>query len=108
MSLQHFAHEIAVAPAQIADAGECLTFRLGSKESTIDILKMQKIRSYDAVTLIPNMPGFIEGVTNLRGIIVPTVGPRLKFAVVDRMLILVDIESLITNADMALVAEFAH
>ncbi|OGS97235.1 MAG: chemotaxis protein CheW [Gallionellales bacterium RIFCSPLOWO2_02_FULL_57_47] len=58
---------------------ELLTFTLGSEEYGIDILKVQEIRGYEAVTTIANAPDFIKGVINLRGIIVPVVDMRIKF-----------------------------
>ncbi len=58
---------------------ELLTFTLGSEEYGIDILKVQEIRGYEAVTSIANAPEFIKGVINLRGIIVPIVDMRIKF-----------------------------
>jgi len=58
---------------------ELLTFTLGGEEYGIDILKVQEIRGYDAVTTIANAPEFIKGVINLRGIIVPIVDMRIKF-----------------------------
>jgi len=63
-----------------ADAGrETLVFTLGKEEYGIDILKVQEIRGYDAVTTIANAPDFIKGVINLRGTIVPIVDMRIKF-----------------------------
>jgi len=61
------------------DSRELLTFTLGSEEYGIDILKVQEIRGYEAVTTIANAPEFIKGVINLRGIIVPIVDMRIKF-----------------------------
>ena len=58
---------------------ELLTFTLGKEEYGIDILKVQEIRGYEAVTTIANAPEFIKGVINLRGIIVPIVDMRIKF-----------------------------
>ena len=58
---------------------ELLTFTLGSEEYGIDILKVQEIRGYEAITAIVNAPEFIKGVINLRGIIVPIVDMRIKF-----------------------------
>ena len=167
--LQTSTHRTAAVTA--ADAGserEYLTFRLGNEEYGIDILKVQEIRGYDAVTAIANAPAFIKGVVNLRGIIVPIVDLRIKFAVgearydqftvviilniakrvvgvvvdsvsdvltlaasqvkaapefattlnteyitglgtvEERMLILVDIERLMSSADMALMDEAVH
>lgn len=60
-------------------AGEYLTFILGSEEYGLEILKVQEIRGYDAVTQIANTPNFIKGVVNLRGKIVPIVDLRIKF-----------------------------
>ena len=60
-------------------AGEYLTFVLGEEEYGIEILKVQEIRGYDAVTPIANTPSFIKGVVNLRGKIVPIVDLRIKF-----------------------------
>src|SRR6476661_6167368 len=58
---------------------EYLAFTLGQEEYGIDILKVQEIRGYEAVTRIANAPDFIKGVVNLRGIIVPIVDMRIKF-----------------------------
>jgi purine-binding chemotaxis protein CheW len=62
-----------------SEAGEYLSFLLGREEYGIEILKVQEIRGYDAVTQIPNTPSFIKGVVNLRGKIVPIVDLRIKF-----------------------------
>lgn len=58
---------------------EVLSFKLGSEEYGIDILNVQEIRGYDAVTAIANAPEHIKGVMNLRGIIVPIVDMRIRF-----------------------------
>ncbi|MDY7538007.1 chemotaxis protein CheW [Undibacterium sp. RTI2.2] len=58
---------------------EFLAFTLGNEEYGIDILKVQEIRGYEAVTRIANAPNFLKGVINLRGIIVPVVDMRIKF-----------------------------
>ena len=68
----------AVVAARTARTGEYLTFRLGGEEYGIDILRVQEIRSYEPPTRIANAPGFIKGVVNLRGVIVPIVDLRLK------------------------------
>ena len=108
-------------------ASEYLTFTLGSEEYAIDILKVQEIRGYEQPTLIANSPPFIKGVINLRGTIVPIVDLRIKFnlgkieytpftvviilnvagrvigTVDGRMMIVTDIERLMTSADMELI-----
>ena len=65
--------------AVITGGRELLTFTLGKEEYGIEILKVQEIRGYDAVTTIANSPEFIKGVINLRGIIVPIIDMRIKF-----------------------------
>lgn len=62
-----------------ATGREYLTFRLGSEEYGIDILKVQEIRSYEQPTKIANAPAYLKGVVNLRGVIVPIVDLRVKF-----------------------------
>jgi purine-binding chemotaxis protein CheW len=62
---------------------ECLTFRLGTEEYGIDILRVQEIRGYEQPTRIANAPAFVMGVLNLRGVIVPVVDLRLKFGLDD-------------------------
>ena len=72
--------EVAAPVAMAAQANnEYLTFTLGKEEYGIEILKVQEIRCYEAVTKIANAPEFIKGVVNLRGIIVPIVDMRIKF-----------------------------
>lgn len=75
---------MSTQPTQTTDArdisgSEYLAFTLGSEEYGIDILKVQEIRGYEAVTRIANAPEFIKGVINLRGIIIPVVDMRIKF-----------------------------
>ncbi|MBY0577406.1 MAG: chemotaxis protein CheW [Gallionellaceae bacterium] len=71
--------QISEGQAANSNSRELLTFTLGKEEYGIDILKVQEIRGYDAVTTIANSPEFIKGVINLRGIIVPIVDMRIKF-----------------------------
>lgn len=68
-------------PGMDTDAAtdEFLTFALGEEEYGVDILKVQEIRGYDAVTRLPDAPDYIKGVINLRGTIVPVIDMRMKF-----------------------------
>jgi purine-binding chemotaxis protein CheW len=71
------AHKESIAKGGVG--AEFLSFRLGTEEYGIDILKVQEIRGYDAVTRIANTPEFLKGVINLRGTIVPIIDLRIKF-----------------------------
>jgi purine-binding chemotaxis protein CheW len=70
-----------MAEGIVNNATEVLSFRLGGEEYALDILKVQEIRGYDAVTRIASAPDYMKGVMNLRGIIVPIVDMRIKFNV---------------------------
>jgi purine-binding chemotaxis protein CheW len=61
------------------DDNQFLTFNLGEELYGVDILRVQEIKGYTAVTKIPNTPPHIKGVLNLRGTIVPIVELRTKF-----------------------------
>lgn len=58
-------------------AGEYLTFRIGTEEYGLDILRVQEIRSYEQPTPVAGAPPFLKGVINLRGVIVPIVDLRI-------------------------------
>ncbi|MDH5517299.1 MAG: chemotaxis protein CheW [Gammaproteobacteria bacterium] len=63
-----------------ADLGdEYLTFSLADEEYGVDILRVQELRGWEAVTRIPNSPAFVKGVLNLRGAIVPIIDLRERF-----------------------------
>ena len=61
------------------DGSQFLTFQLGDELYGVDILRVQEIKGYTAVTKIPNTPPHIKGVLNLRGTIVPIIELRTKF-----------------------------
>ncbi len=64
----------------ISDKGrQYLTFVLAGEEYAIDILKVQEIRGFESTTQIPNTPGYLLGVINLRGSVVPIVDLRVRF-----------------------------
>lgn len=62
------------------DVQQFLTFALGQEEYGVEILKIQEIKGFSAVTPLPNAPVCIKGVLNLRGTIVPIVDLRKKFS----------------------------
>lgn len=65
------------------DGSQYLTFRLGHEEYGVEILKVQEIKGYSAITPIPNMPAYLKGVMNLRGTIIPVVDLRSKFTMAE-------------------------
>jgi purine-binding chemotaxis protein CheW len=59
---------------------QVLTFILGNETYGVDILRVQEIRGWSAVTKIPQVPAHVLGVLNLRGSIVPIVDLRMRLA----------------------------
>jgi purine-binding chemotaxis protein CheW len=68
---------------QTAIAGKYITFVLGHESYGIPALKVREIIRLIPITTIPQMPGHIKGVINLRGKIIPVVDLRAKFGLAD-------------------------
>lgn len=65
--------------ATLAKPGKYLSFVLGREEYGVEILKVQEIIGIMDVTRVPRTPGFVRGVINLRGRVIPVVDLRGKF-----------------------------
>ncbi len=59
--------------------GKYLTFSLSDEEYGIGILKIKEIIGMMPITSVPQTPGFVKGVINLRGKVIPVVDLRLRF-----------------------------
>ncbi len=53
--------------------GQYIGFQLGAEEYSIPILKVREIINVPGMTRLPHTPGYIEGVADLRGSVVPIV-----------------------------------
>lgn len=69
----------AAAEVGGANMTQYLTCLLAGEHYGIGILQVQEIRGWEQVTRIPNTPGFVKGVINLRGAIIPLLDLRLRF-----------------------------
>lgn len=56
-----------------------LTFILGEEVFAMDIRTVREIIQHAAMTVVPLMPGFVRGVINLRGAVVPVIDLQLRF-----------------------------
>ena len=59
-------------------AGKYLTFALAEEEYGLEILKVREIIGMMEITAVPRTPGYVKGVINLRGKVIPVVDLRLK------------------------------
>ena len=73
------AMETAAALSGQSKAGKYLTFALSNEEYGLEILKVREIIGYMEITAVPQTPGYVKGVINLRGQVIPVVDLRLKF-----------------------------
>jgi len=68
-------------PSQAANSQKFLTFELGGETYGVEILRVQEIIGIQNVTRVPRMPGFVRGVINLRGRIIPVIDLRTRFGI---------------------------
>ncbi len=59
--------------------GKYLTFFLEKEEYGIGILKVKEIIGMMPITSVPRTPGYVKGVINLRGKVIPVIDLRMKF-----------------------------
>lgn len=91
-------HYDDVAGDFTTEAIQLVSFSLGTEEFGIDILSVQEINRLTGITRVPNAPGYVIGVINLRGKIIPVVDLRKRFgmkqieATVHSRIIVVEVE----------------
>jgi len=70
---------VAGSAAVVGEEQQYLTFLLSGEMFAIAILNIKEIIEYGSLTEVPMMPGFIRGVINLRGSVVPVVDLSARF-----------------------------
>ncbi|AYV46005.1 chemotaxis protein CheW [Caulobacter flavus] len=50
---------------------ELISFRVGDQEYCVDIMAVREIRGWSPATTLPQSPGYMRGVINLRGAVLP-------------------------------------
>lgn len=54
-------------------------FRLGKEEYGVEIVNVKEICEYKESVKVPNTPGFVDGIINLRGDITPIINLKKRF-----------------------------
>jgi len=62
-----------------AKEGKYLAFTLGQEDYGLEIMKVREIIGMMNITAVPQVPGYVKGVINLRGKVIPIIDLRLKF-----------------------------
>ncbi|MFA7502823.1 MAG: chemotaxis protein CheW, partial [Anaerovoracaceae bacterium] len=64
--------------------GRYLTFYMDEELYGMDIQHIIEIIGVQPITVVPEMPEYIRGITNLRGKIIPVMDARLRFKLEER------------------------
>ncbi len=72
-------YETAADEQEDTQKGRFLTFVIGRETYGIEILHVTEIIGMQAITEMPEMPGYLKGIINLRGTIIPVMDVRLRF-----------------------------
>ena len=59
---------------------EFISFAIGDEQYGVDIMAVREIKEWSGVTQLPNQPDYMRGVLNLRGVMVPIIDLRCRFA----------------------------
>jgi purine-binding chemotaxis protein CheW len=68
-----------LASQEFGEQQQYLTFMLTGETYAMGILRIKEIIQYGQLTEVPRMPGFIRGVINLRGAVVPVIDLSARF-----------------------------
>jgi len=82
----HNNHDVLVSEDSIEETLKdmYLTFRLGDEDYALEIRYVTEIVGMQKITEVPDMPGYVKGVVNLRGQVIPVIDMRLRFNMADR------------------------
>lgn len=62
---------------------QLVSFNLEKEEYGVNVLKVREIIRLPSITRVPNTPGYVEGVINLRGKVIPIMSMRRKFGLAE-------------------------
>ena len=77
---------------------QLVSFKIANEEFGVDILNVQEINRMVTITKVPNSPGFVEGIINLRGRVLPVIDLSIKLGMPkkeydkDTRIVVVDVE----------------
>ena len=63
----------------IADSRQLVTFNLGEELYGVNIMDVKEIVRVQSIRAIPNAPGYVEGIFNLRSEIIPIINLHRRF-----------------------------
>ncbi|HEY6258968.1 MAG TPA: chemotaxis protein CheW [Xanthobacteraceae bacterium] len=81
MSAPNLSGETSAGRAQgAASLTQFVSFAIGEEQYGVDIMAVREIKGWTAITHLPKQPDYVRGVLNLRGVMVPIIDLRCRFA----------------------------
>ncbi len=71
--------DMAMFEEEDTQKGRFLTFSLGKESYGVEIQYVTEIIGIQPITEVPELPGYVKGIINLRGKIIPVMDVRLRF-----------------------------
>lgn len=93
---------------------QLVVFKLANEHYGVDIAAVEGIIKMQTITAVPHAPRFVEGVTNLRGTVLPVVDMRRRFGLPadeetkDTRIIVVEMEGITVGMIVDAVQEVMH
>ena len=63
-----------------AGSTQFVSFAIGNDQYGVDIMAVREIKGWTSITHLPKQPDYVRGVLNLRGVMVPIIDLRCRFA----------------------------
>ncbi len=78
MEMENLTSAGATGTEEMTGELQLVSFKIGSEEFGVDILKVQEIIRMVEITQVPQAPSYVEGVINLRGRVIPIIDLRKR------------------------------
>ncbi len=78
---------------------QLVSFKLAGEEYAVDVMTVQEINRLADVTRVPKAPGFVDGVVNLRGKILPVINLRRFLGFPPTTEITEEMRTIVVNAE---------
>ncbi len=93
---------------------QLIIFKLADEHYGVNIVAVESIIEPQGITKMPRVPDFVEGITNLRGAVIPVIDLRKRFDMPytdetkDTRIVVVEIDGITAGMIVDAVTEVAH
>ncbi|RNA69573.1 chemotaxis protein CheW [Alteribacter keqinensis] len=68
----------------VLQSQKVIVFQIGEEEYGVSVDQVKSIERIQPITRVPNTPGFVKGVINLRGVVTPIIDLRMRFNIEEK------------------------